>query len=164
MSGLRRALIALAIAGLALGLAALALVTTSDRERDPTIWIVLALTLGWGFAGAGIFAWWRRPENRIGPLMTLVGFMWFLGALGSSDAAWAYTIGLLVGALWIGALVHMLVAFPSGRVEPGLERRLVILGWSASLIVPFAASLSHRSSLFGGQSRQPSSGFAVTTR
>ena len=46
MSGLRRALIGLAIAGLALGLAALALVTASDRDDDSTAWIVLALTLG----------------------------------------------------------------------------------------------------------------------
>ena len=141
MSGLRRALIALAVAGFALGLAALALVTTSDRADDPAAWIVLALTLGWGFAGAGIFAWWRRPENRIGPLMTLVGFLWFLGALGSADTAWAYTLGLLVGALWLGALVHMLVAFPTGRVEPGLERGVVVLGWSVSIVLPFVAAL-----------------------
>jgi signal transduction histidine kinase len=141
MSGLRRALIGLAVAGLALGLAALALVTTSDHGSDSAAWIVLALTLGWGFAGAGIFAWWRRPENRIGPLMTLVGFMWFLGALGSADAAWAYTLGLLVGALWIGALVHMLVAFPTGRVEPGLERWVVVLGWSAAVGLPLLVTL-----------------------
>src|SRR5215208_656110 len=121
MGGLSRALIALAVAGFALGLAALALVTTSDRDESP-VWIVLALTLGWGFAGAGIYAWWRRPENRIGPLMSLVGFMWFLGALNSANTAWAYTVGLLVGALWIGALVQMLVAFPTGQVGPGLER------------------------------------------
>jgi len=141
MSGLRRALVALVVAGLALGLAALALATTSDREDDSVAWIVLALTLGWGFAGAGIFAWWRRPENRIGPLMTLVGFMWFLGALRSADTAWAYTLGLLVGALWIGALVHMLIAFPTGRVEPGVERGVVILGWSTSIVLPFLAAL-----------------------
>jgi signal transduction histidine kinase len=141
MSGLRRALIGLAIAGLALGLAALALVTTSDRERDPTVWIALALTLGWAFAGAGIFAWWRRPENRIGPLMTLVGFLWFLGALSTADTAWAYTLGVLLGTLWIGALVHMLVAFPTGRVEPGVERAVVILGWSAAIALPPLAAL-----------------------
>jgi signal transduction histidine kinase len=141
MSGLRRALIGLAVAGFALGLAALALVTTSDREQDPTVWIVLALTLGWGFAGAGIYAWWRRPENRTGPLMALVGFVWFLGALSGADAAWAYTIGVLVGTLWIGALVHMLVAFPTGRVEPGLERAVVIAGWAASAVLPFLAAL-----------------------
>ena len=134
MSGLRRALVALAVAGFALGLAALALVTTSDRPRDSTPWIVLALTLGWGFIGAGLYAWWRRPENRIGPLMTLVGFLWFLGALQSADAAWAFTLGLALGSLWIGALVHMLVAFPTGRVQPGLERIAVVTGWAAALV------------------------------
>jgi signal transduction histidine kinase len=138
MSGLRRALIGLAVAGLVLGLAALALVTSSDRaEQPPAAWIVLALTLGWGFAGAGIFAWWRRPENRTGPLMTLVGFMWFLGALGSANAAWAYTIGLALSGLWIGALVHMLVAFPTGRVAHGLEQAVVTLGWIWAAALPF---------------------------
>ena len=43
MSGLRRALIGLAVAAVALGLAALALVIGADREdADPTVWIVLA--------------------------------------------------------------------------------------------------------------------------
>jgi signal transduction histidine kinase len=141
MSGLRRALIALAVAGLALGLAALALVTTGDQEQDPTAWIVLALTLGWGFAGAGIYAWWRRPDNRTGALMALVGFTWFLGALTSADTAWAYTLGLLLSSLWIGALIHMLVAFPAGRVEPGLERSVVVLGWATAVAVPFVGLL-----------------------
>jgi signal transduction histidine kinase len=142
MSGLRRALIGLAVAGFALGLAALALVTTSDREdAEGTAWIVLALTMGWGFAGAGIYAWWRRPENRVGPLMTLVGFTWFLGSLLSADAAWAYTVGLLVSALWLGSLVHMLVAFPSGRVEPGLERAVVALGWFGATVMQCLAAL-----------------------
>jgi signal transduction histidine kinase len=142
MSGLRRALIGLAVAGFAFGLAALALVTSSDREdADSTAWIVLALTLGWAFAGAGIYAWWRRPENRIGPLMTLVGFTWFSGSLQSGEAAWAYTLGLLLGPLWLGALVHMLVAFPSGRVEPGLERAVVALGWFSVTVLSLAAAL-----------------------
>src|SRR5215211_1170693 len=141
MSGLRRALIALAIASLGLGLAALALATAGDREPDPVPFLVVALTLGWGFCLAGIYAWWRRPENRVGPLMTLVGFMWFLGAIDSADAAWAYTFGLVIGTLWIAALIHMLVAFPTGRVEPGLERRVVTLGWGASAVLPFCAAL-----------------------
>jgi signal transduction histidine kinase len=141
MSGLRRALIGLAIAGFALGLAALALVTTSNQASSSAAWIALALTLGWSFAGAGIYAWWRRPENRIGPLMTLVGFMWFLGALSSADTPWAYTLGTVVGSLWVGALVHMLVAFPTGRVAPGLERMVVLLAWADSTILPFLSVL-----------------------
>jgi len=141
MSGLRRALIGLAIAGLALGLAALALVTTSDRERDSTAWIVLALTLGWSFAGAGIYAWWRRPENRTGPLMALVGFTWFLGSLTSASAPWAYTIGLLLSSLWVGALVHMLAVFPIGRIEGRLDRVVVVLGWIGATAIPLLSTL-----------------------
>jgi signal transduction histidine kinase len=141
MSGLRRALIGLAVASLALGLAALALVTSSEQESDSAAWLVLALTLGWGFAGAGIFAWWRRPDNRVGAQMTLVGFVWFLGALSSSDTAWVYTVGLVLGALWIGALIQMLVGFPTGRVEPGLERAVVRLGWGASLGISLGIAL-----------------------
>jgi signal transduction histidine kinase len=136
MSGLSRALIGLAVAGLALGLAALALVTSGDlEERESTPWIVLALTLGWGFIGAGLYAWWRRPENRVGALMVLVGFLWFLGSLESANAAWAFTLGLALSELWIGALVHMLVAFPTGRVAPGLERAVVRLGWIGTGVV-----------------------------
>ena len=134
MSGLSRALAGLAVAALALGLGALALVTTTDHgESLPPV--ALAATLGWGFIGAGLYAWWRRPENRVGALMALVGFLWFLGALRATDAAWSYTLGIAVSSLWIGALVHMLVAFPTGRVEPGTERRVVVLGWLAAILV-----------------------------
>jgi signal transduction histidine kinase len=129
MSGLSRALVALAVAGFVVGLAAFALVTTSDREDVPGPSVMLALTLGWSFIGAGLYAWWRRPENRIGALMTMVGFFWFLGGLTSADGAWAFTIGLALSSLWIAALVHMLVAFPTGRVAPGLELNLVRLVW-----------------------------------
>jgi signal transduction histidine kinase len=135
VTGLRYALIALAVAGVALGLAALALVLGSEHDDSSTPWIVLALTLGWGFIGAGLYAWWRRPENRVGPLMTLVGFLWFLGALGSSDDDWVFTVGMAVSALWIGALTHMLVAFPTGRVGPGLERAIFGLGWIGALVL-----------------------------
>ena len=140
MSGLRRALVALAVAGLALGLAALALVTTSDRPLDAPS-IVLALTLGWGFIGAGLYGWWRRPDNRVGALMTLVGFLWFTGALENADAAWAFTVGLALSSLWLGALVHMLIAFPAGRVAPGLERTIVRLGWGATALLPLIGLL-----------------------
>ena len=141
MSGLRRALIGLAVAGFVLGLGALALVTSSDHESAPAGPVVLALTMGWAFAAAGIYAWWRRPENRTGPLMTLVGFSWFLGSLTSADTAWVFTLGAVLQSVWVGALVHMLIAYPSGRVEPGLERAMVTFGWVAAFVLPLAGAL-----------------------
>ena len=53
MSGLRRALLGLAVAGLAFGLLAGALVVTSDHRSDPVPFLVLGLAMGWSFIGTG---------------------------------------------------------------------------------------------------------------
>ena len=118
MSSLHRALLGLALAGLACGLAAITLVATSDRSTDPTALIVLAIGLGWGFIGTGLYAWWRRPENRMGALMVLVGFTWFLGALGEAGGPWLFSLGSALSSGWIGAFALMLVAFPDRRRRP----------------------------------------------
>src|SRR3954468_6681397 len=137
MSGLRRALIGLAVAGLAAGLGALALAITSDHELGRTF--VLAIAVGWSFIGAGLYAWWRRPEHRTGPLMTFVGFVWFLGGLTYANSALVFNVGVLLSGLWIGALVQMLVSYPTGRVGPGLERALVVVAWIISVLSPLTA-------------------------
>ena len=49
----------------------------------------LGLFIGWSFIGAGLFAWWRRPDNRFGVLMTAVGFAFFLGVLTAADSSLA---------------------------------------------------------------------------
>jgi signal transduction histidine kinase len=138
MSGSRGAVGALAAAGLLFGLAALALVLTGDHQDIGGPFVVLALTLGWSFIGTGLYAIWRRPEQPIGRLMTLVGFLWFIGALPESGSAPVHTIGLALGGLWAGPLVHLLVAFPSGRVADGLERTVVRLGYAIPLLQPLA--------------------------
>src|SRR3954468_24245907 len=123
MSGLKGALVGLGLAGLAFGLAALAVVLSSDHDDVTPPFIVLALTLGWGFIAAGLYAWWRRPDQpAVGQLMTLVGFLWFFSGLSAGDSAWLYTAGTVLGGLWAGALINLLVVFPGGRAKPGLER------------------------------------------
>ena len=94
--------------------------------------MVLALTLGWSFIGTGLYALWRRPDQLIGRLMMLVGFLWFIGACRSPTSALVFTVGLALGGLWAGPLVHLLVAFPTGRVEPA-RAALVRLGYGIPL-------------------------------
>jgi hypothetical protein len=145
MSGLRGALIGLGLAGLAFGLAALAVVLSSSHDDVTGPFLVLALTLGWGFIGAGLYAWWRRPDQpAVGQLMTLVGFLWFFSGLGDSDAAWLFTVSAVFGGLWAGALIHLLVAFPGGSVKPGLERFVVRLGWAIPIVQPLALLVTAR--------------------
>jgi signal transduction histidine kinase len=114
--------------------------TTSGAYASP--W--LALLIGWGFIGTGLLAWHRRPGNRIGALMTAVGFAWCLRFLSSSTYALPQTIGLISGALWAGLLIHMILAFPWGRLQTRAEGRVVAAGYFATTVLqiaplPFAA-------------------------
>ena len=117
MRSLRWALIGLGLAGLLGGVVTLLVVASSDHLGDVLPGsVVFTPLIGWSFIGTGLFAWWRRPENRFGALMTAVGFVWLFSALVASDTPGLFAIGGLVGALPYALLLHMLVAFPSGRL------------------------------------------------
>jgi hypothetical protein len=62
--------------------------------------------------------------------MVLLGFAWFVSVLGLSDSPGLYTIALVSGGLWGGVFLQLVVAFPSGRLAPGWDRRLVIAGYA----------------------------------
>jgi signal transduction histidine kinase len=65
--------------------------------------------------GAGLVALTRSP-GRFGALMCAVGLAVNLGALSDANGSVPFTIGLVLGSLWIGVLVHALVSFPTGRL------------------------------------------------
>ncbi len=131
MTGLRRALWALAVAGVLLGLAVLAVVLSSDMLNTRGVWAAGTLLTGWGFIGVGLFAWGRRPDNRVGMLMAATGFAWLLAAVGFSDLPLLFTIGQLFGAFFFAVVLHLLLAFPSGRLQSVAERRIV---WATYLL------------------------------
>jgi hypothetical protein len=63
VTSLRRALWSLAGAAFLFGLIDLALILTSDFAPVPEVFAVLGLIIGWGFVGAGLFAWARDPTT-----------------------------------------------------------------------------------------------------
>jgi PAS domain S-box-containing protein len=130
----RRPWLALLPAGLAAGGGALALVVTSNHETDIVGSSILGLLLGWTFIGTGLYGWARRPDNGTGRLMVAVGFAWFLGAAGYANASIPYTIGIAVGALPLAVFIHLLFAFPYGRVEGRWQRRIVIAAYPTALL------------------------------
>ena len=86
--------------------------------------------MGWSFIGTGLYAWRRRPESRIGALMILLGFAWFLFTLrGRELAAWSTPFALVVGGLWGAVFLHLGVSFPTGRLTDPTARRLAIAGY-----------------------------------
>jgi signal transduction histidine kinase len=142
LKSLRWALIGLGLAGLVGGVVTLVITMESDHlDEVQTGGIVFNPLIGWSFIGTGLFAWWRRPENRFGALMTAVGFVWFLGALTASDVPGLFAIGGLFSALPYAFLLHMLVAFPSGRLETRWERILVGVAYFDTTVMQLVAIL-----------------------
>src|ERR1700750_192065 len=117
MLGLRRALLALFALGILFAGLDVALVLASQHEDQKVATAILAPVIGLSFIGTGVFAWWRRPLNRFGLLMTSVGFAWFLAGLAESNNPTVFTIGVWVAPLYLAIVVHMVLAFPSGRLE-----------------------------------------------
>jgi signal transduction histidine kinase len=117
----------LAGAGVVLGGIDVALILTSNHTDVRGAWAAVALIVGWGFIGAGLFAWDHRPNSSIGLLMAATGFAWLLGLLSASNVPALFTAGVLVGSVYVVTAIHMLLAAPYG-LSPG-DRRIVTVAY-----------------------------------
>jgi signal transduction histidine kinase len=133
MSGLRRALWALGGIGLLVLVGQVILLSEAQFLDDQGIWIALDIVIGSGFVGVGLFAWDRRPENRVGPLMVATGFAWFIAVGGNTEPALLFTLGNLLQNLFVATAIHLLLAFPSGRLESNFDRWLVRLSYAITV-------------------------------
>ena len=135
MTSLRRALFALGAVGFVAGAVPLVLALASEGGHQRELIAVTGPLIGWAFIGTGIFAWVRRPENAFGALMSAVGFSACLAALRVSTESWVFIFGLLFITSQWALLYHMLLAFPSGRLQSLLERVLVVAMYFNSLVM-----------------------------
>jgi signal transduction histidine kinase len=133
VSGLRRALWALGGIGLLVLVGQVILLSEAQFLNDQGIWIALDIVIGSGFVGVGLFAWDRRPENRVGPLMVATGFAWFIAVGGNTEPALLFTLGNLLQNLFVATAIHLLLAFPSGRLESNFDRWLVRLSYAITV-------------------------------
>jgi signal transduction histidine kinase len=125
----------LAGAAIALGVIDVALILTSNYYSARGFLAVVGLLVGWGFVGAGLFAWWKHPDNRVGMLMAATGFVWLLSLVGGSDIPLLFTLGTAIGSVYFAIAVHMLLAAPDGRLHTRWERRLVGAIYAVTLLV-----------------------------
>jgi signal transduction histidine kinase len=137
----RRTAVLVSVAALICGLGAAALILQTDHLEDREIWAAFGAAVGWSFVGTGLYAQRRRPDSRAGVLMVALGFAWFFNAIGTANAALPYTIGLVTGGLWGGVFLQLVITFPSGRLSPGLDRRLVIAGYLVFTVANVPAAL-----------------------
>src|SRR6188472_1957495 len=126
----RRAVLwAIALAGVAAAATSFALALNSDHVNEPGLQAALMDWITLPYILAGVVAWSRRPDSRFGPLMVVAGFTMFLSTLAWANAALPHTIGQAFDLLPAIVFLHVFLAFPSGRLEGGFERGLVIAGY-----------------------------------
>ena len=98
-------------------------VVVTNNEHPSNYLMTQFVGLSWLVAGH--VAWSRRPDIRVGPLMVGVGICQVAqaGWVADSTLVWRLTWLLQILSIVLGG--HLLVAFPSGRVAPGVDRILV---------------------------------------
>jgi len=127
----RYALGAVAAVGCVAPLRSIAVALTND-EVD----LVSVALLDWTtvpYILAGLVAWLRRPESRLGLLMIAGGFASGLSALQLTHVDALFTIGALFDILPAALFLHVCLAFPDGRLRSQLERLLVVAAYSAAI-------------------------------
>ena len=128
-------LCAVVVAGVAAASCTVLLALTSDHIPEPGVHAALQVWAMLGFVLAGVVAWWRRPESRFGMLMVLAGAAWFLSSLSSANLAAPYTVGIAFDLLPAVVFLHVVLAFPSGRLQRWFERALVGVGYVTAVSI-----------------------------
>ena len=133
----RPVVLLIALAGVAAAATSVALAIASDRQVDPAVQGGLMAWITLSYVFAGLIAWWRRPHNRLGPLMIATGFGAFLSSITSSNHALPYTIGIVFDLGAAVLFLHVCLAFPSGRLHGPWERALVAAGYFTAIGLQF---------------------------
>jgi signal transduction histidine kinase len=114
---------------LAAAAAVIAIVVASDHATGTATMLALTVPTGITFIASGLIARTRRPDNRIGLLLIAAGFGSFLGALRAADDPVLFSLGQALQWAYLGFLVHVVLAFPSGRLRAAADRVLVVVGY-----------------------------------
>jgi signal transduction histidine kinase len=97
------------------------------RLDVPSALAIADAAVGACLLGTSIVAWTRRPASRVGALLGLSGLAWFAGSV-------------FAGALYLhrGPLVHLHLAYPTGRLRGWPSRITVGVAYATAVAVPLA--------------------------
>lgn len=122
-----------ATAALLLGFVELVLLFWGPGPHPP--WVAALFVVGaWIYTGTGVVAWLRRPGSLMGLLMTAGAFVWLAAGLNNTTVPALVALGLIVTTLPIALVIHLLLAFPSGRLRTRAARFTVIGAYATALI------------------------------
>jgi len=122
---------AIAVAGLVTAGGSFALGMANEDVSG--IQVLLLEWISIPYVAAGLVAWWRRPDSRLGALMIAGGFATAVSALAFASYSLPHTVGLVFDILPAVIFLHVYLAFPEGRLRSQFERILVAIAYVAAI-------------------------------
>ena len=97
----------------------------------------IEVVVGWTFLFVGLIAGRRRPDSRVGLLMSLFGLTWFAYALQWIHIPVPYYLGAMFRQFFLVVLAHLYIVYPRGRAAGRLERGAIagVYGWFAFIVL-----------------------------
>lgn len=129
---LDRSLLLLSVGGVALGAIFLALVLPGTEFAGVYL---LAAVVFFTFLCAGVIAWRRRPSNGMGALIVFGGFAAYLGMLADTGVPALMAISEMCATLVLAVIIHLLHAFPSGRLQGRFSQVTVLAGYGVCVVL-----------------------------
>ncbi len=125
---------ALGASAFLLGFVILSLLPWTTSALD-NVALATGIASAWVYVFAGLFAWGRRPSNHLGAIMVFAGFTFLIDLLSNLPGRSLYTVGVIVASLPLGAVVQLLLSFPTGTLRSRLARQTVAAGYFVCLVL-----------------------------
>ena len=109
------------------------LASANEELYQPALRVLLVWWITLPYIFAGIVAWRRRPDSAFGPLMIVTGFAAQLTIFEWTEQPLLNTVGQLCDLLSAALLLHLFLAYPSGRLGSRIERVVVVTAYVAAL-------------------------------
>jgi signal transduction histidine kinase len=107
------------------------LALTGEDVAGPALSAFLVCWLFIPYVAAGLIAWKRRPESKLGRLMVITGFLTAFSFLVWSAQPVFFSVGNAIQFLPPALYLHLFLAYPSGELRSKGDRWLVGAAYAA---------------------------------
>jgi signal transduction histidine kinase len=131
----------------AVGLGALAVARGPGRfttyAGSSSLAATLTVAAGLALVAAGLVTSFSRPAGRIGDLAVLAGLVWFAPVWVGWDKGppMVRSLGMIAGGFTVALLLHLVLAYPSGRLRGVVARTLVSVVYLVAVLAALVRAL-----------------------
>jgi len=102
-----------------------------DARINLLLYMPVEILVGWTFLFVGLVAGRRRPDNRVGLLMSIFGLTWFGFLLQYIRVPLVYFLAEAFSGFYLVILAQLFIVYPRGTSAGRLEKSVIaaVYGW-----------------------------------